>query len=219
MSDTGGPVDPAGMRRSYDADGLAERDLAAEPFAQFARWLADAVVAGLPEPNAMVLATASADGRPSARTVLLKGVDEGGFIFYTNLGSRKAREVAANPHASLVFPWFAMFRQVVVVGSVHPVSRAEAEAYFHSRPHGSQVAAWTSEQSHPIASRDVLDRRYAELAERWPEGTPVPLPDFWGGLRVVPETVEFWAGRPSRLHDRLRYRRTPGGWAVDRVSP
>lgn len=209
----------AALRRTYLRGRLDVADLAADPFTQFSRWLAEALGVGLPEPNAMVFATADADGQPSARTVLLKDVDDRGFVLYTNYGSRKGREASANPRASLVFPWFPMERQVVVVGAVEQVSREESAAYFHSRPRESQLGAWASPQSTPIASRQELEDRLAELAERWPEGTEVPLPEHWGGLRVVPATVEFWQGGPARLHDRLRYERSDDGWSVRRLAP
>ncbi|WP_024287742.1 pyridoxamine 5'-phosphate oxidase [Cellulomonas sp. KRMCY2] len=209
----------AALRRSYARATLREVDLAAEPIAQFQRWFEDAVAGGLTEPNAMVLATAAADGTPSARTVLLKGVDQRGFVLFTNHGSRKGREMLANPRASLVFPWFEIDRQVVVVGDVEPVDREASAAYFGSRPHDSRIGAWASPQSTVLPDRATLDQRFAELTLRWPEGTDVPLPDHWGGFRVVPVTVEFWQGRTSRLHDRLRYRRDAGGWVVERLAP
>jgi pyridoxamine 5'-phosphate oxidase len=208
------------MRREYLASGgLDEADLAPDWLTQFGQWLADAVTAGLPEPNAMVLATADPQGRPSARTVLLKGYDARGFTLYTNYDSRKGREALANPYASLVFPWFAIHRQVVVCGRVEPVERADTEAYFALRPRGARLGAWASPQSSVIESREVLDDAWTEMERRWPGDAEIPPPDNWGGLRVVPETVEFWQGRESRLHDRLCFRRTDGIWAVERLAP
>jgi pyridoxamine 5'-phosphate oxidase len=195
------------MRARYRAGGLSEADLAADPFEQFARWFTDAVGAGVPEPNAMIVSTADAAGRPSSRTVLLKGYDEHGFVFYTNYGSRKGRDLDANPYASLLLPWHPMARQVIIAGRAERVGRAETVAYFRSRPHGSQLGAWASEQSTPVASRAELERRHAELADRYPEPGTVPVPPFWGGYRVVPFRVEFWQGRDNRLHDRLVYER------------
>jgi pyridoxamine 5'-phosphate oxidase len=216
--------DPAAMRRQYRAAGLTEADLAADPYDQFARWFADAVRAtgggAITEPNAMVVSTAGADGVPSSRTVLLKGYDRRGFVFFSNYGSRKGRELAENPRASLLFPWHPIARQVIVNGTVERVSAQETAAYFHSRPHGSQVGAWASEQSSVVASRTGLEEHYAELAARWPEGTQVPVPPGWGGFRVTAATVEFWQGRENRLHDRLRYvRGGDGGWTVERLAP
>jgi pyridoxamine 5'-phosphate oxidase len=210
------PADLARMRSEY-AGGLREEDLAGDWVAQFSRWLAEAVGFGMPEPNAMIVATATPEGRPSARTVLLKGVDERGFTFYTNYESRKGREASANPFASLVFPWYPMQRQVVVCGALAMVDRAESEAYFAIRPRNSQLGAWASNQSQVLADRADLERAFAEAAANFPE--EVPAPPNWGGLRVVPETVEFWQGRPSRLHDRLRYRHVAKGWTIERLAP
>lgn len=214
--------DVAGLRRAYNRAGLAEADLAPDPVTQLGRWLAEAVAAGLTEPNAMVLSTVSVEGWPSSRVVLLKGYDERGLTLYTNRTSRKGRQALATGRAAVTVPWLDLERQVGVVGTVGPVDDAESDAYFATRPRGSQLGAWVSHQSRVIASRDVLDRRLAEVAGRWPVGAAVPRPPFWGGLRVVPVEVEFWQGRPDRLHDRLRYRRSPGspaGWVVERLSP
>ncbi|MPZ26325.1 MAG: pyridoxamine 5'-phosphate oxidase [Micromonosporaceae bacterium] len=205
------------MRRDYETAGLAESDLAADWPSQFGAWLAAAIAAAVPEPNAMTLATADPAGRPSARTVLLKGYDHRGFVCFTNLRSRKATEALANPYASLVFSWLPLHRQVVVCGTVGQVPRDEVGAYFAQRPRGAQLGAWASPQSRVLASRAELDRAYADAADRFPEQVPVPA--HWGGLRVVPDTVEFWQGRPDRLHDRLRYRLAGGGWVVERLAP
>src|SRR4051794_17798395 len=208
------------MRRDYtERDPFLETDLAADWVGQFADWFAAAVAVGLPEPNAMIVGTATRDGRPSARTVLLKGYDVRGFVFYTNYESRKGTEAAENAYASLVFPWFPMQRQVIVAGAVEKVSRAETEAYFATRPRGSQLGAWASPQSRVVPDRAAVDDALAEVVKRFGDG-PVPPPPHWGGLRVVPETVEFWQGRSSRLHDRLRFRRTDeGSWVVERLAP
>jgi pyridoxamine 5'-phosphate oxidase len=206
------------MRKDYGLAGLVEKDLAKNPFRQFEQWFSEAEAAKVPEPNAMTLATTGRDGRPSSRIVLLKAVDGRGFVFYTNYESRKGRELADNPHAALVFPWITMERQVIVEGSVARVSREEAEVYFHSRPRASQLAAWASPQSTVIAGRAVLEESY-RVIERKYEGREVPLPPQWGGYRLNPVSVEFWQGRRSRLHDRLRYRREAGGdWVIERLA-
>ena len=206
-------------RRDADSVGLSEDMLAGDPMTQFALWMSDAEAAGLPEPTAMVLATTSAEGRPRARTVLLKAHGQPGFTFYSNRTSRKGRDIEANPQACVVFPWYAMRRQVTAEGSVSAMSRAESEPYFRSRPRGSQIGAWASRQSQVIGSREELDERVAELERRWPLSASVPLPDFWGGYLLRPETVEFWQAGTYRLHDRLRYRRHDNGWTIERLSP
>ena len=209
----------ADLRKDYQLAGLNEKDLARDPFRQFERWFQEAEAARLTEPNAMVLATTGRDGRPAARTVLLKGVDGRGFVFYTSYESRKGRELDANPRAALVFPWIALERQVIVEGPVTKISREEAEAYFHSRPRPHQLAAWASAQSAALASRAVLEQTMKAVEAQY-AGREVPLPPFWGGYRLAPEAVEFWQGRRNRLHDRLRYRRDPGGaWMIERLSP
>lgn len=216
----------AALRREYAERAIEVTELTTEPGTLFARWFAevDAVArksdAGWFEPNAMVLTTVGADARPSSRTVLLKGYGPDGFTFYTNLRSRKARQIAAHPDVSLLFPWYPLERQVIVCGSAASIPEAESDAYFALRPRGAQLGAWASEQSEVIPDRAWLERRLAEFEARFPER--VPRPPHWGGLRVRPETVEFWQGRPDRLHDRIRYRRdaaAPEGWVVERLSP
>lgn len=209
----------AELRREYTAGGLAESDLLPEPVAMFRRWLHDATVAGLHEPNAMVVASVSGEGRPSSRMVLLKGLDERGFVFFTNYGSRKASELDANPACSLLFPWHVLERQVRIEGTAARLTEEENAAYFGSRPRASQLGAWASPQSQVVSSRAELDRRYEDVAARFGEDGDVPLPPHWGGYRVAPESVELWQGRRGRMHDRLRYRRTSDGWAVERLAP
>jgi pyridoxamine 5'-phosphate oxidase len=189
------------------------------PIEQFALWFADARAAGLPEPNAMVLTTFGVGEGPHARTVLLKSHDDEGFTFYTNRTSRKGRDLAADPRCCALFPWYGLGRQVTVEGVTRQLSMAESEPYYHSRPWLSQIGAWASRQSSAIESRAELDDRVAELSARWPEGTEVPMPDFWGGYVIVPDRIEFWQSRPNRLHDRLSYRRSNGDWKIERLSP
>lgn len=198
---------------------LDEQDLDPDPVRQFDAWLADVLAAGIPEPTAMTLATANREGRPSARTVLLKSVDRNGFVFYTNYESRKGRELEENPHAALVFSWPQLRRQVCITGTVSKVSRAESEEYFRTRPRGHQLGAWASLQGEVVASRAGLDRRLAELEERYRD-RDVPLPPYWGGFRLAPEIIEFWQGRANRMHDRLLYVRDGGEhWIIKRLSP
>ncbi|TDD19226.1 pyridoxamine 5'-phosphate oxidase [Kribbella turkmenica] len=208
------------MRRIYGIGELLESQVDPDPIVQFRVWLGQATEAGLSEPNAMVLATADGDGRPSARTVLLKGLDSRGFVFYTNQQSRKADDLAANPHCALVFPWHAMERQVRVEGTVSKLPTEEVDAYFASRPRESRLGAWASQQSRPVDSREELDLQYASYERQWPEGTEIFTPYFWGGYLVYPQTVEFWQGRVGRLHDRLAYRRASSdSWELSRLQP
>jgi pyridoxamine 5'-phosphate oxidase len=211
-------ADIAALRREYADGGLAEAALAPEPLAMFGLWFAEAHAAGLYEPNAMVVSTASVDGTPSSRMVLLKGVSEAGFVFYTNLGSRKGRELAANPRCSLLFPWHPLERQVRVEGPATALSPEDVAAYFATRPRGAQLGAHASRQSRPVADRAELEAAYDDAATRFAD-SDVPVPDEWGGYRVRPEVVEFWQGRPGRMHDRLVYRRVAEGWLVERLAP
>ena len=210
-------VDLASLRADYARGGLHETDLAPDPVAMFRRWLADALRAGLHEPNAMVVSTVADDGRPSSRMVLLKGLDDRGFAFYTNLGSRKARELAVRPWCALLFPWHPLERQVRVEGPASLLPREDVEAYFATRPRGSRLGSWASRQSAEVAGRAELEAAYAAAEERF--GDDVPVPGHWGGFRVSPEAVEFWQGRPGRMHDRLVYARQAGGWRISRLAP
>lgn len=208
----------ADLRTDYRLASLSEGDVDADPIAQFNTWFAEAERAEVAEPNAMVLGTSTADGFPSTRVVLLKGVTDNGFVFYTDYRSRKGRELDANPRAALCFFWQALERQVRITGVVQRVSRDESRAYFESRPVGSRIGATASVQSSPLASREELEKRASALAAQFADGN-VPLPDHWGGYRVIPVSIEFWQGRSSRLHDRILYARTDEGWVISRLSP
>lgn len=209
----------ADLRREYERAGLTEADADADPIRQFAHWFQQALAAGVPEPNAMTLATCTLDGRPSARIVLLKGYDERGFTFFTNYESRKGHELAANPHAALVFFWKEIERQVRVEGTVGRTGADESDDYFLSRPRDSRLGTWASDQSQPLGSREELEARFRLIQERFADG-PVPRPPHWGGYRLAPALIEFWQGRPFRLHDRLCYTRQPDGtWKRARLAP
>lgn len=211
-------TDPyADLRRDYAAGGLAEGDLAPDPFAMFQRWYDDAVAADLYEPNAMVVASVSAEGRPSSRMVLLKGFSEQGWVFFTNLGSRKGVELRANGHCALLFPWHPLERQVRIDGIATELPRADVDAYFAQRPRVSRLGAHASHQSREVASREALDEAWAAADTAYPDEVPVPAE--WGGFRVAPDAVEFWQGRPGRMHDRLVYRRDDRGWSTVRLAP
>jgi len=208
----------ADLRKDYACGSLDETSVDADPIRQFEAWFKQALDARLPEPNTMTLATVDARGYPSARIVLIKGVDERGFVFFTNYESRKGQDLAANPHASLLFYWIELERQVRIEGTVVKTSAEESDAYFNSRPLGSRVGAWASDQSRPLASRALLEAREQSFSERFGENPP--RPPHWGGYRLVPETIEFWQGRPSRLHDRILYtRQSTGAWRISRLSP
>jgi pyridoxamine 5'-phosphate oxidase len=212
------PDELADLRRDYVHAVLDEQTAEDEPFAQFGRWFAEAVRAQIVEPHAMTLATADADGVPSARVVLLRAWDEHGFVFFTNYGSRKGRELDVRPRAALVVYWAPLDRQVRIDGTVERLAVAASDAYFARRPRGHRVSAWASPQSEPIANRTTLERAVADVEARF-AGIDVPRPAFWGGYRVVPEHIEFWQGRPNRVHDRLAYARTSDGWARARLAP
>jgi len=208
----------ADLRKNYTQAGLLESDLVDNPYQQFQIWFEQAVAADILEPNAMTVATVTAEGKPSARIVLLKAFDDRGFVFYTNYNSQKGAELQNCPYAALVFLWGDLERQVRIEGKVEFVSESEATSYFHSRPVSSQLGAWASEQSTIIKDRAILEQRLQQLADRY-QDTTIPKPPHWGGVRVIPQAIEFWQGRPSRLHDRLRYQLVDGKWQIDRLSP
>jgi pyridoxamine 5'-phosphate oxidase len=211
-------VDAARLRREYTRAGLDTTDMNPDPMVQFGTWFENVVDANVHEPNAMILATATREGLPSVRTVLLKGYDGRGFVFYTNYEGRKARELEANPACALLFYWGELERQVRIEGRAGRVPGEESDAYFASRPRGSRLGAWASEQSRPVAGRNVLEERARALEKEY-EGREVPRPPFWGGYRVEPHAIEFWQGRENRLHDRISYRRESGGWRLERLQP
>lgn len=213
------PLDLSTLRKNYALEALSEIDVHHDPLAQFDHWFREAMEAQLPEPNAMTLATADAEGRPSARIVLLKGIDHQGFVFFTNYESRKGRELAENPQAALLFNWLELERQIRIEGRVERIDAQASEAYFQSRPKGSQIGAWTSPQSQVIPGREVLLDKQKDLETQYAAAEVLPLPPFWGGYRLLPEVLEFWQGRPSRLHDRIRYVHVEDRWKIERLAP
>ena len=207
-------------RKSYERAALDEHGIDRDPFQQFTIWYDEAVAAGLPEPEAMTLSTATLEGQPSARIVLLRGYDERGFCFFSNYSSQKGQELAANPYAAVTFHWVELERQVRIAGRVEKVTEAESDAYFQSRPSQSRIGAWSSPQSNVISSRDALEEMFETYQEQYLDETAIPRPEHWGGYRVIPERIEFWQGRPNRLHDRLRFIRIDQGpWTLQRLAP
>lgn len=211
-------MDPLSRHSDYGHDEFHESHVDADPLATLRRWVVDADAAGIYEPNAFVLSTIDANGRPTSRTVLLKLIDDG-LVFVTNYSSRKGAAIDANPRVSAVFGWYSMYRQVLVEGVADRVSDAESDAYFATRPRGSQIAAWASDQSAPTPSRDALDKRYEELVKQFGDDSPVPRPPHWGGYRLIPDRIEFWKGRSNRMHDRIAFGRGDDGWRVSRLQP
>jgi pyridoxamine 5'-phosphate oxidase len=209
----------AALREEYARVGLAEVDLPSDPFSLFEQWLADAIASGMHEPTAMAVSTVGPSGAPSCRLVLLKAADERGLVFFTNYRSRKACELEADPRCAAVFPWHDILRQVRVEGAAERVSSGESDAYFATRPRGSQLAAWASPQSEEVPGRQYLDGEYEKADLRWPEATVVPRPEHWGGIRIVPSTLEFWQGRSARMHDRIHFSRVGESWKVRRLAP
>ncbi len=209
---------PADLRRHWMVEGLSRESLSDSPFIQFEKWYTQAIDSGIPEPNAMTLATVDSRGQPAARTVLLKIYDTQGFVFFTNYESDKARQIDANPRVALLFPWVALGRQVRISGQAARIPLRESAAYFATRPRGSQIGAWASPQSQVITTRSLLDAKVEEIKQRFSKGK-IPLPDFWGGYRVVPEAIEFWQAREERLHDRFLYTRHDNGWVIERRAP
>ena len=219
MSLDASPADPSQMRAQYDVGELRQDMLDPDPIRQFSTWFEQACAANLPEPNAMSLATVSSDGQPSLRTVLLKSYDSQGLVFFTNYQSRKARQIASNPNVALLFTWLPLARQISITGAARQISTAESFKYFLTRPRGSQIAAWISNQSSVISSRAILDMQLEQMKQKF-AGGQIPLPSFWGGYRVVPKTIEFWQGRPDRLHDRFLYTRdSENRWSIERLAP
>ena len=205
------------LRVSYEQGELNESDVSHNPLDQFNTWLQEAIKNEVPEPNAMVLATVNKDGQPGARNVLLKSADDKGFIFFTNKNSDKASDLKQNPHCTLLFSWLSQHRQVIVKGKAEEISREDSNTYFQTRPYGSRISAWVSEQSQVIKSREELETKVKQFMDKYPEN--VPTPDYWGGYLVKPESIEFWQGRPSRLHDRIRFTKKGNTWTIERISP